>query len=91
MILSAKKENKRVNPLRGMDQFRRLFAFVQPYRFRLYIAMVVIAIGSLLGLAGPYALQFLVDAVFSQNDPALLNRITLILIAIFALRFAAGL
>ena len=84
MILSAKKENKRVNPLRGMDQFRRLFAFVQPYRFRLYIAMVVIAIGSLLGLAGPYALQFLVDAVFSQNDPALLNRITLILIAIFA-------
>lgn len=84
MILSAKKEKKRVNPLRGMDQFRRLFAFVHPYRYRLYIAMVVIAIGSLLGLAGPYALQFLVDAVFSQNDPALLNRITLILIAIFA-------
>jgi ATP-binding cassette, subfamily B, bacterial MsbA len=84
MILSAKKEKKRGNPLRGMDQFRRLFAFVHPYRYRLYIAMVVIAIGSLLGLAGPYALQFLVDAVFNQNDPALLNRITLILIAIFA-------
>ena len=84
MILSAQKDKKRVNPLRGMDQFRRLFAFVQPYRYRLYIAMVVIAIGSLLGLAGPYALQFLVDAVFNRNDPALLNQITLILIAIFA-------
>lgn len=84
MISSAQKEKKRVNPLRGMEQFRRLFAFVQPYRYRLYIAMVVIAIGSLLGLAGPYALQFLVDAVFNQNDPALLNQITLILIAIFA-------
>ena len=78
--------NSRVhnNPLRGMDQFRRLFAFVRPYRFRLYTALFIIILGSLLGLAGPYTLQFLVDAVFRQNDPALLNRITLILIAIFA-------
>jgi subfamily B ATP-binding cassette protein MsbA len=74
----------RNNPLRGMDQFRRLFSFVQPYRNRLYAALFVIMMGSLLGLAGPYTLQFLVDAVFRQNDPALLNRITLILIAIFA-------
>ncbi len=84
MLLSAEKKKEKVNPLHGMDQFRRLFAFVQPYRYRLYLAMGVIAIGSLLGLAGPYALQFLVDAVFRQNDPALLNRITLVLIAIFA-------
>jgi ATP-binding cassette, subfamily B, bacterial MsbA len=72
------------NPLSSMDQFRRLFRFVRPYRFRLYAALIVIAIGSLLGLAGPYTLQFLVDAVFEQNDSALLNRITLILVAIFA-------
>ncbi len=74
----------RTNPLAGMDQFRRLLAFVRPHRGRLYLALVAIVAGSILGLAGPYALQFLIDAVFSQNNPGLLNRITLILIAIFA-------
>jgi subfamily B ATP-binding cassette protein MsbA len=67
-----------------MDQFRRLFAYVRPYRFRLFIAIVAIVAGSILSLAGPYALQFLIDAVFTQKNAALLNEITLILIGIFA-------
>ena len=68
----------------GMDQFRRLLAFVRPHRGRLIIALIAIVVGSVLSLAGPYTLQYLIDAVFRQNDPALLNRITLILIGIFA-------
>jgi subfamily B ATP-binding cassette protein MsbA len=67
-----------------MDQFRRLLAFVHPYRRRLYLALSAIALGGVLGLAGPYTLQYLIDAVFQQNSPVLLNRITLLLIAIFA-------
>ncbi|MEP7199642.1 MAG: ABC transporter transmembrane domain-containing protein, partial [Chloroflexota bacterium] len=74
------------NPLSGMAQFRRLFAFVRPYRVRLIVALAAIIVGSLLGLAGPYALQFLIDAVFKQNDAALLNQITAILLGIFALQ-----
>ncbi len=74
------------SPLRSLGQFRRLFAFVRPHRYRLYIALVVIALGSLLGLAGPYTLQFLIDAVFKNNDPKLLNQITLLLVGIFALQ-----
>ena len=74
------------NPLSGMQQFRRLFAFVAPYRARLVVVLVAIVAGSLLGLAGPYSLQFLIDAVFRQNDGALLNRITLLLLGIFALQ-----
>ena len=74
------------NPLRSIGQFRRLFAFVRPYRTRLYIALIVIMIGSLLGLAGPYSLQFLIDAVFKDNNAALLNQITLLLIGIFLLQ-----
>lgn len=70
----------------AMEQFRRLFAFVGPYRFRLYLAFAAIIVGSLLGLAGPYTLQFLIDAVFQQNNARLLNQITLILIAIFAVQ-----
>ncbi|MEJ2709517.1 MAG: ABC transporter transmembrane domain-containing protein [Anaerolineales bacterium] len=67
-----------------MSQFRRLLVFVRPYRRRLILALIAIAAGSVLGLAGPYALQFLIDAVFKQNNAQLLNNITLILIAIFA-------
>ena len=78
-------KNKRI-PLRDMSQFRRLFQFVGPYRNRLILALIVIALNSLLGLAGPYTLQFLVDAVFKNNDAALLNRITLVLIGIFLLQ-----
>ncbi len=72
--------------LGGMDQFRRLLAFVRPHRGRLIIALIAIITGSLLNLAGPYTLQFLIDAVFRQNDASLLNRITLILIGIFAVQ-----
>ncbi len=42
--------------------------------------------GSLLGLAGPYSLQFLVDAVFKNNSATLLNQIALVLIGIFLLQ-----
>lgn len=74
------------NGLQGFAQFRRLFAFVRPYRYRLYVALGVIVFGSVLGLAGPYTLQFLVDAVFQHMDAALLNQITAILVAIFLLQ-----
>ena len=69
-----------------MSQLRRLLEYVRPYRTRLYITLVAIVLGSILGLAGPYTLQFLIDSVFQQNDPQLLNQITLILIVIFALQ-----
>ena len=80
------QSNPKDNPLAGMGQLRRLLEYVRPYRARLYITLVAIVLGSVLGLAGPYALQFLIDSVFQQNDPQLLNQITLILIAIFALQ-----
>ncbi len=79
----ASPKPKPQNPLKNISQFRRLFAFVAPYRKRLYLALVVIVIGSILGLAGPYTLQFLIGAVFKNNNARLLNQITLVLIAIF--------
>jgi ATP-binding cassette, subfamily B, bacterial MsbA len=86
MIQNQKSSEKPSNPLTGMDQFRRLFAFVKPYRFRLFIAILAIIAGSILSLAGPYTLQYLIDAVFTQKNAALLNQITIILITIFALQ-----
>ena len=74
------------NPLRSTEQFRRLFQFVYPYRLRLAGALAATLTGSVLGLAGPYMLQYLVDAVFQNNDAGLLNRITGVLIGIFLLQ-----
>jgi len=81
MSESENEPKERVNPLTGIQQFRRLFAFVVPHRGRLFIALAAILATSVAGLAGPYTLQFLIDAVLRQGDAALLNRITLILVA----------
>lgn len=86
MSESETEPKERFNPLTGMQQFRRLFAFVLPHRGRLFIALAAIVATSAAGLAGPYTLQFLIDAVLRQHDAALLNRITLILVGIFALQ-----
>ena len=86
MSIAAAPSEKRKNPLRDAGQFRRLFQFVAPYRSRLYLALVVITLNSLLGLAGPYTLQFLIDAVFKNSNAALLNQITLVLVGIFLLQ-----
>ena len=68
----------------SLRQFHRLLAFVRPYRGRLAIALSAIIVGSLLGLAGPYMIRFLVDAIVPGGNPAHLDTVTLILIAIFA-------
>jgi ABC-type bacteriocin/lantibiotic exporter with double-glycine peptidase domain len=73
-------------PSADWQQFRRLMVYLRPHIGRFTIAMIAIVIGSILGLAGPYTLQYLIDAVFTQNNPQLLNQITVILIIIFALQ-----
>jgi ATP-binding cassette, subfamily B, bacterial MsbA len=81
--MSADNAAPQVERLRSIDQLKNLFQFVKPYRIRLGVALLFIALGSLLGLAGPYTLQFLVDAVFIEGSLQLLNQIALILVAIF--------
>jgi subfamily B ATP-binding cassette protein MsbA len=79
---------RRKNRIPSADwiQFRRLMVYLRPHIGRFTIAMIAIVIGSILGLAGPYTLQFLIDAVFTHNNAQLLNQITFILIIIFALQ-----
>ena len=79
-------ENRKSFNKEDTRQFRRLLQYVRPYRGYLIIAMTAIVVGSILGLAGPYTAQFLIDAVFQANDRELLNRITILLIIIFAVQ-----
>jgi subfamily B ATP-binding cassette protein MsbA len=74
------------HPQQSPRQFRRLLAFVRPYRVRLAVALGAIVVSSLLGLAGPYMIQYLVNAIIPGGDPSVLNAIALVLIGIFALQ-----
>lgn len=83
---SSRAERSSTLPSRkdSLNNFRRLLAVAHPYRLRLIIALSAIAVSSLLSLAGPYMIQFLVNAIVPGGDASHLNNIALILIIIFA-------
>ena len=69
-----------------VNELRRLFAYLAPYRLRLGIAVAALVCSAALGLVFPWIMQNLVDTVLSQRDPAQLNRITLFLLGTFLVR-----
>ena len=76
---------RRVNPV--VWQLRRLFGFLQPYRWQLAVGVGAVMIPSDLTLALPALSRDLFDQMFAARDQLItganLNRIALILIAIF--------
>ena len=74
----------------ALESYRRMLAYVRPYWLPLALAAFSLVMSSLLGLAMPWAVQNLVDLVAVGRDFAQLNRIALILGAIFLLRALFG-
>lgn len=81
---------ERVAKRRGLPdvrQLRRLFGFVQPYRWQLAVGVGAVMVASGLTLALPVLSRDLFNQAFAARDQLItganLNRITLILIAIF--------
>ena len=64
----------------------RLWPRVRPYRRGLYVALVSLLVASVITLAFPLAVRFLLDAAFVKKDGVLLNRIALGLLAAFAIQ-----
>ncbi len=85
--MTQQPDNRKIRAEDGR-QIRRLLEFVHPYRGYFVIAMIAVVFTSVLSLAGPYTAQFLIDAVFEENNRQLLNRIALLLIVIFAAQSA---
>ncbi|MGB7923001.1 MAG: ABC transporter ATP-binding protein [Pyrinomonadaceae bacterium] len=73
-------------PLTLWKALRRTFAFSKPYRFRLYTALFLTHLASLVTLSLPLGLRELLNAVSSQNSRALLNQTALVLLLLFLLR-----
>jgi subfamily B ATP-binding cassette protein MsbA len=70
----------------SVNELRRLFAYLRPYRGRMVVAIISLVFGSALGLVFPWIIQNLVDVVLSRGDLDQLNRITLLLLATFLIR-----
>jgi subfamily B ATP-binding cassette protein MsbA len=68
------------------QQLARLFKYLSPYWAPLSFALVTLIFGSALGLAFPWIMQNLVDAVLGRQDFSELNRITGLLIFTFLVR-----
>jgi len=64
----------------------RLFPRLKPYAGRLAIAGVCLLGAAAVGLAFPTVVRFLLDAAFETRDRALLDRVALLLVGLFAVQ-----
>ena len=75
---------ERLSPGRTFGFLRRLLPRVRPYRAQLAGAGVMLLLSTAIGLAFPLVVRELLDAAFLQQSGALLNRIALGLLGLFA-------
>ena len=66
--------------------FRRLWPRIRPFRGGLYIACAALLLASVITLAFPAAMGYLVDAADVRHDSSLLNKIAVGLLAAFAVQ-----
>ena len=59
---------------------------LRPYAGRLVLSALALLVAAGVGLAFPAVVRFLLDAAFEQGDRALLDRIALLLLGLFALQ-----
>ncbi|HVB32548.1 MAG TPA: ABC transporter transmembrane domain-containing protein [Gemmatimonadaceae bacterium] len=64
----------------------RLVPWLRPHRRALVIASVCLLGSAAIGLAFPAVVKTLLDAAFQQHDRSMLDRIALILVALFAIQ-----
>jgi len=82
----ADASKRRSSPAELWAALRRIFAISRPYRLRLYTALVLTSIGSLVALVVPLGLRELLNAVFQQADRASLDVLTIGLMAVFVVQ-----
>ncbi len=71
-------------------QWRRVLAYLSPYKLRLFAAIIGVMLSAGLSLVFPAVIRSVVDSVFENANLALLDEITLLLLLVFLVRsFAA--
>ncbi|HXV98431.1 MAG TPA: ABC transporter transmembrane domain-containing protein, partial [Anaerolineae bacterium] len=82
-ILAENEESRRPITRERLDDYRRLFGYVRPYRGRMILAVIALVTGTLLGLVMPLVVRGVVDVVFVERNLALLNRFIALLALVF--------
>ena len=77
---------ERSRRLRSPKPLGRLLPRLRPYRGRLGVAAVCLLVAAAVGLIFPQVVRRLLDAAFQRHDRALLDRIALGLLGLFALQ-----
>jgi len=66
--------------------WRRMFGYLSPYKFRLFLAIIGLILSSALSLVFPAVIQNVVDSVFTDANITLLDNITVALLVVFLVR-----
>jgi subfamily B ATP-binding cassette protein MsbA len=82
----AEPPSSKLRKLRSPKPLGRLLPRLRPYRGRLALAAVCLVIAASAGLAFPQVVRHLLDAAFQERDRALLDRIALGLLVMFAVQ-----
>ncbi len=69
-------------PLQALD-WRRLFAYLKPYRGRMAVAIVALLVSTSFGLSFPMVIVRMLDSVTRTHSMAALNRLAVTLLGIF--------
>lgn len=75
----------------GPVQWRRMIAYLSPYKARLAVAFLALLVSAALSLVFPAVIQNVVDSVFVRGDVRLLDQITLFLLGVFLIRSVSSL
>ena len=70
-------------------QWRRMLAYLAPYKLRLLLALIGLIFSAGLSLVFPVVIRSVVDSVFAAADLDLLDNITLLLLLVFLFRSLA--
>jgi subfamily B ATP-binding cassette protein MsbA len=81
------KPDEALDDLRDVPmQWRRMIAYLAPYKARLAVAFVALIFSAALSLVFPSVIGSVVDSVLTEGNFELLNQITLALLGVFLLR-----
>src|SRR5512132_3983924 len=72
--------------LQSPKPLARLWPLLRPFAWRLALASLCLLVAAGVGLAFPQVVRHLLDAAFEQHDRGLLDRIAILLLALFALQ-----
>ncbi|MDQ2766864.1 MAG: hypothetical protein M3Y30_06880, partial [Gemmatimonadota bacterium] len=85
-LVEAPAPERKRRTLPSPTPLRPLVARLKPHKANLAFGALALLVSSAIGLAFPLVVRELLDAAFVKSDGGLLNKLALVLVAIFAVQ-----